>query len=125
MSKSELLRQRTKRNSIDILKYYRTLPNSEEARIIGRQLIRAATSVAANYRAACRARSKADFISKIGIVVKEADETAFWSELMLDAGISTAVNIQSLLNESNEILAIMAASQLTSKRNKQSRSKRQ
>ena len=70
---------RTKRFALRILKLFRSLPKTEEARILGRQLLRSGTSIGANYRAACRARSRAEFIAKLGIVLEEADETVFWS----------------------------------------------
>ena len=83
---SEELKARTKAFAIRIVKLFRSLPKTEEARVIGRQLMRSATSVAANYRAVCRARSKAEFIAKIGVVVEEADETVFWLEMIIDTG---------------------------------------
>jgi four helix bundle protein len=81
------LRLRTKQFALRILRLYRALPAKEEARILGRQVLRSGTSVGANYRAACRARSKAEFIAKLGIVLEEADETVFWLELLLEGGI--------------------------------------
>ncbi len=84
----EELKRRTKAFAIRIVKLYRSLPKSEEARIMGRQILRAGTSVAANYRAVCRARSKAEFISKIGVVVEEADETVFWLEMLVETNIA-------------------------------------
>lgn len=75
MSQPEELRQRTKQFALRVIRLFRSLPKSDEARILGRQLLRSATSVAANYRALCRARSKAEFIAKMGVVIKEADET--------------------------------------------------
>ena len=77
MTTSNLLKDRTKQFAIRIVKLFRSLPKTEEAKIIGRQLLRSGTSVAANYRAVCHARSKAEFIAKIGVVVEEADETVF------------------------------------------------
>ncbi|HEX5482437.1 MAG TPA: four helix bundle protein, partial [Terriglobia bacterium] len=99
ISGPEELRQRTKQFALRIIKLFRSLPRSEEAPILGRQILRSGTSVAANYRAACRARSRADFISKVGIVVEEADETAFWLELLSDAGIVRKDRLESLLAE--------------------------
>jgi four helix bundle protein len=98
---------------------FRVLPKTEEARIIGKQVLRSSTSIAANYRAICRARSKAEFIAKIGIVVEEADETVLWLEMIIEAEILIAEFCKSLLKEANELLAIMAASQLTAKNNRQ------
>jgi four helix bundle protein len=80
----ELLR-RTKQFALRIIKFYQVLPKSGESQVIGKQILRCGTSVAANYRAACRARSKAEFFSKICIVVEEADETAFWLDFMIEA----------------------------------------
>jgi four helix bundle protein len=81
------LRLRTKQFALRILRLYRALPAKEEARILGRQVLRSGTSVGANYRAACRARSRAEFIAKLGIVLEEVDETVFWLELLLEGGI--------------------------------------
>ena len=114
--KHEELKRRTKAFAIRIVKLFRSLPKTEEARIIGRQVLRSGTSVAANYRAVCRARSKAEFISKIGIVVEEADETVFWLEMLVETNIVSAKKMDELLKEANELLAIFAASQRTAKR---------
>jgi four helix bundle protein len=97
---------------------FRSLPKTEEARIIGRQMLRSGTSVAANYRAVCRARSKAEFIAKVGVVVEESDETVFWLELLVDTDIVRESKMTSLLAEGNELLAIFAASQYTARQNK-------
>ncbi len=118
MKQSEILKQRTKKFALEMIKFYRLLPKVEEARIIGKQFLRSSTSIAANYRAVCRARSKAEFIAKIGIVVEEADETVFWIEIVKEAVILDNEISNSLLKEANEILAIMAASQLTAKTNR-------
>jgi four helix bundle protein len=88
MTKPEALRERTKQFAISIIKLFRVLPRTEEARVIGRQVLRSSTSVAANYRAVCRARSKAEFVAKMGVVVEEADETVFWLELLVDAQVA-------------------------------------
>jgi four helix bundle protein len=116
MYKSEQLRERTKQFTIKIVYLYRVLPNTGQAKVFARQLLRSASSVAANYRAVCRARSKAEFISKIGIVVEEIDESVLWLELLLDTGIVVEEKMKELLRESNELLAIFAASQCTVKR---------
>jgi len=110
------LKERTKQFAIRIIRMLRALPKTDEARVISRQLLRAATSVAANYRAVCRARSTADFIAKVGLVVEEADETVFWLELPADAGIVQKARLEQLEREANELLAIFAASQRTVKR---------
>lgn len=110
MTKPEVLKDRTKQFAIRIIKLFRSLPKTDEARIVGKQVLRSGTSVGANYRAVCRARSTAEFISKIGIVVEEADETVFWLELLIETGIVSAKLLTPLLEEANEILAIVAAS---------------
>ena len=115
-----LLQDRTKQFAIRIVKLCRSLPKTEEARIIGRQLLRSGTSVAANYRAVCRARSKAEFIAKIGVVVEEADETVFWLELLGETGIVDQKKLVNLLLEANELLAIFAASQRTARLHRKS-----
>jgi four helix bundle protein len=94
---------------------FRSLPRSPDAQTLGKQLLRSGTSVAANYRAVCRARSKAEFISKMGIVVEEADETVFWLELLSETGVIRAQRIRDLLKEANELVAIFGASLRTSK----------
>jgi four helix bundle protein len=95
------------------MKLVGALPKSIQGRAIASQLMRSGTSVAANYRAACRARSKAEFIAKLGTVEEEADETAFWLELIIEGSLLTAVQIQPLLTEAGEIVAITAASKKT------------
>jgi len=84
---AENFRNRTKKFVVDNIKLFRTLPKTEEARIIGKQLLRSSSSVGANYRAVCRSRSQAEFYSKISIVVKEADESVFWMEILVEAEI--------------------------------------
>jgi four helix bundle protein len=110
------LKERTKDFAIRIVKLFRALPKTDEARVIGKQVLRSGTSVAANYRAACRARSRAEFIAKIGVVVEEADETVFWLELLVETDIVPPSRMNCLLDEANELLAIFAASQHTAKR---------
>jgi len=82
---------------------------------MGKQVLRAGTSVAANYRAVCRARSRAEFVSKMGVVVEEADETVFWLEILVETGIVPRVRMENLLAEANELLAIFAASYCTAR----------
>ena len=94
---------------------FRALPSTPEARVIGYQLLRSGTSVAANYRAACRARSRADFVSKMGVVVEEADESVFWLEMLADTNVLPTSRLAALVREANELLAIFAASQLMAK----------
>lgn len=109
----EALKNRTKAFVLEAIKFYQTLPKTEEAKIIGRQFIRSSSSVGANYRAACRSRSKAEFFSKMSIVIEEADETAFWLEILIEAKITDNENAKKLLSEVNEILAIMAKARKT------------
>ncbi|MCX6145528.1 MAG: four helix bundle protein [Ignavibacteriales bacterium] len=118
VTKPEALRDRSKQFAVSVVKFFRLLPRTEEGRVIGKQLLRSATSVAANYRAAGRSRSRAEFISKISTVVEEADETVFWIEMLIDAEIVRKKEIETLLVEANELLAIFAASQRTAKANR-------
>jgi four helix bundle protein len=110
MTERELI-ERTKQFALRIIKLVNALPRTIEGRSIASQLIRSGTSVAANYRAACRARSKPEFISKLGTVEEEAD--AFWLELIIDAGLMNESKIRPLLTEASEIVAIMASSKKT------------
>jgi four helix bundle protein len=112
---AELMKRRTKNFALVVIRLCRTAPANQEARIITRQLLRSATSVAANYRAVCRARSRADFVSKMGIVLEEADETLFWLELLVDAGIVPSERTSMPLREANELVAIFVASLRTAK----------
>jgi len=116
----EQLKARTKQFAIRILRVFKGFPNSDEARIIGKQRLRAGTSVAANYRAVCRSRSKAEFISKMSVVVEEADETAFWLELLIETSIIPEARLRELLAEANELLAIFAASLWTARQKRKS-----
>jgi four helix bundle protein len=118
MMDSEQLKGRTKKLAIDIIRLSDTLQKSDSTTILNRQIIRSATSVAANYRAACRARSKADFINKLGIVEEEADETLFWLEMFIESGKVKKENIASLYKEVDEIVAIFSASHKTAKENR-------
>ncbi|HYG16737.1 MAG TPA: four helix bundle protein [Bacteroidia bacterium] len=113
--KSEELKLRTKQFALRIIKMYQSLPKTEESRIIGRQLLRSGISIGANYRAVCRARSEAEFFSKLSIVVEEGDECVFWLELLSEAAIVKSDKMTLILKEANEILAIMASSRKTAK----------
>jgi len=115
VSRQEQMKARTRESAIRVVRLFRALPKTEEARIIGRQVLRSGTSVAANYRAVGRARSRAEFVSKIGTVVEEADETAFWLDLLVATGIMPEAKLKDLISEANELLAIFAASQRTAK----------
>ena len=90
-SKQEELRNRTKRFALRIIRLFRHLPRTAEAQVLGKQLLRSGTSIGANHRAAGRARSKAEFISKMGIVVEEADETVFWIECLIESGLLSRI----------------------------------
>lgn len=107
------LKSRTKTFALRVMKLVEALPDGSIARTIGNQLVRSGTSVGANYRAACRGRSKAEFIAKLGIVVEEADETGYWLELVIDGQLLAANLVESLLQEANELTAIMVASRKT------------
>jgi four helix bundle protein len=111
------LKKRSKRFAIDVIWLCRHFPHSVDAMVVAKQLIRASTSTAANYRAACRTRSPADFVSRISVVAEEADESEFWLELTLESQISEGNRIRRLLKESGELTAIFTASRDTAKRN--------
>jgi four helix bundle protein len=115
MSRQEELRNRTKRFALRIIRLFRSLPRSTEAQVLGKQLLRSGTSVGANYRAAGRSRSKAEFISKMAIVVEEADEAVFWLECLVESGIVKEELLKELMIEANELVAIFAASHRTAR----------
>ncbi|MCI0708126.1 MAG: four helix bundle protein [Ignavibacteriae bacterium] len=115
---AEELKSRTKKLAIGIIKFVDELPKSTSHHVIGKQLIRSATSVAANYRAACKARSKPDFINKLGVVEEEADETLFWLELLVEAGKSSNNGVAQLKQETLELVKIFPASRITAKKNR-------
>jgi four helix bundle protein len=112
------LKQRTKEFALRVIRLVEALPKGRTADILGRQLLRSGTSVGANYRAACRARSNADFISKMGIVEEETDESLYWMELLIEAELVQAVKLESLMKEANELLAITVSSIKTARRKK-------
>ena len=114
-SRTNDLATRTKHFAVRIVKLIGKLPRTTEAKVLGTQLIRSGTSVAANYRAACRARSKAEFIAKLGTVVEEADETVFWLELLVESGVVDGAQMDDLLKEASELRAIFSASRRTAK----------
>ena len=115
MTQADALKQRTTRFALRILKLCRALPRNDESRIVSRQLLRSGTSVAANYRSVCRARSRAEFTSRLGVVVEEMDETAFWLDFLIEGEFMPAKRLDGLRKEANELLAIFAASQRTVK----------
>ncbi|MFA5818077.1 MAG: four helix bundle protein [Bacteroidales bacterium] len=116
MTKEEL-KKRTRQFALMIIKLVEDLPSTKAGRTIGNQIIRSGTSVAANYRAACRARSNADFISKITIVEEECDETLFWLELIAEANLLKKEKLQDMLKEADELTAIFTASGKTARQN--------
>jgi four helix bundle protein len=113
---ADAFKSRTKKQAVAIIKFLKTVKSNEEMYVIKNQLIKSATSTAANYRATCRAKSKADFISKLGIVHEEADETVFWLEVLEELDYNTA-ELLNLKKESEEILKIVAKSIATSRAN--------
>jgi four helix bundle protein len=106
----EEFRNRSKQFALRVIKLVQSLPQNCEGDVLGRQLLRSGTSVAANYRAACRAKSVPDFISKLGTVEEEADESALWMELIIEAGIIPAKRVDQLLKEAGELTAMTVAS---------------
>jgi len=115
---AEIIRNRTKLFALRVIKLFQALPKTAEAQIIGKQLLRSATSVAANYRAACRGRSTAEFFSKMCIVVEEADETVFWIEILQESEIMKPELLTELYKEAMEILKIMSKSRKTTRKNR-------
>ncbi len=112
------LKKRMQRFALRAIRLIESLPKTQTANVIGNQLLDCATSVGANYRAACRGRSKADFISKLGIVEEEADESAYWLEILVAAKVVKPNAAAELLKEANELTAIIAASRKTAKNNR-------
>ncbi len=125
MNKSAELQQRTKSFALRVLKLIEHLPNSIGGRILANQLTRSGTSVGANYRAACRARSRAEFASKLGTVAEEADESLYWLELIRDGNFVPAKKLASLISEADELTAIFTAGRRTSSKNQTSNIKPQ
>ena len=115
----ELFKKRTKHLGLRIIKLVNSLPETTTAQVIGKQLLRSGTSVGANYRAACRAKSTADILHKLAIVEEEGDETLYWLELLVESEIVPESKLKSLMTETNEIVAMIVASikTLKSKRN--------
>jgi four helix bundle protein len=115
---SKELQGRTKKFAAEVIGFVDKMPRGYANDVVGRQLIRSSTSVAANYRAAGRARSNADFINKLGIVEEEADETLFWFEMLIEAKKVNAVEIIQLIQEAKEIVAIFSTAHKTAKQNR-------
>lgn len=111
----EQMRTRTKNFSIDAVAIFRSLPKTDEGNIIGKQFLRSALSVGANYRAVCRARSKAEFFAKLSIVVEEADEVLYWLEILRDTGIVPHNKFSTFEQQGKEILAILSSARKNTK----------
>jgi len=121
MNKVERVRElqnRTKKFALRVIGAFSRLPKSEEARLLGEEFLKSGTSIGANYRAACRARSADDFISQISAVTEEADKTMFWLELLIEANLVQAKLVESLLRECEELVKIFSASLATAKANR-------
>ncbi|HEX8524142.1 MAG TPA: four helix bundle protein [Tepidisphaeraceae bacterium] len=117
LSRSEALQRRTKQFALRVIRLFKSIDRkNEEGRIIGRQLLRSGTSVGANYRGACRSRTTKEFVAKIRLVLEEADESVYWMELLVEGEIIAARQLQSLLTEAKELVAIFAASLRTARR---------
>ncbi|HEU4795959.1 MAG TPA: four helix bundle protein [Pyrinomonadaceae bacterium] len=112
---AEDLKKRTKQFALRALKLVAALPNNVQGRVVGSQLVKAGTSVGSNYRAACRGRSRAEFVAKLGIVIEEADESAFWLELIIEGALLPPKRVQPLLDEANELTRIMVSSRVTAR----------
>ncbi len=111
------LKLRTKEFALRVIKLVAALPKTIEGRAIANQLVRSGTSVAANYRAACRARSRMEFIAKLGVVLEETDETQLWLEMIVDAELLPSKRVQPLLDEANELVAIFVSSRKSASSN--------
>ena len=112
------MKKRTKMFALRVIRLVEALPKSKTADVIGSQVVRCGTSVGASYRAACRAKSSADFVSKMGTVEEETDESLYWMELLIEAGIMESKKLESLMKEANELLAITVASITTARKTK-------
>src|SRR5690349_21635600 len=110
------LKDRTKKFALRVLKVVRSLPSNAEGRVLSNQLLRSATSVAANYRAVCRARCRAEFLSKPAVVIEEADETAFWLEFLAEGAMVPEPRLKDLISEANQLVAIFNASRTTARK---------
>ncbi|HEY6371631.1 MAG TPA: four helix bundle protein [Candidatus Sulfotelmatobacter sp.] len=115
-NQAEVLKNRTQALALRIIRVVRSLPQGQEGRIISQQLIRSGMSVAANYRAFCRARSRPEFLTKLAIVIEEADESAFWLELLVDAGLVPERKLREMRSEANRLVAIFNASPTTARK---------
>jgi four helix bundle protein len=112
----EEMRKRTKQFTLRVMKVVAALPDNVRGRVVANQLMKAGSSVGANYRAVCRARSDKHFVNKLGVVIEEADESAFWLEVIAETEILKPVLVEALLQEANELVAVMVAARLTCSR---------
>ena len=115
IDKHKEMKDRAKAFALRVIKMSDALPRTRSANVIASQILRSATSMAANYRAVGRARSKAEFVAKLGVVVEEADETVFWLELLTDSGIVSPKKMREMLNEANQLMLIFSASRRTAR----------
>jgi len=118
LDQAKRLQDRTKKFAVRVIKAFTRLPKNEATRTVGRQFLRSGTSLAANYRAACRARSAANFISKIAIVTEETDETLFWFELLVESNLINVKLVEPLMSECDELLKIFSVSLVTARSNR-------
>lgn len=116
---AEVMQRRTKQYALRIFKLVESLPRTVVALVITKQLIRAASSIGANYRAACRARSGAEFTAKLGIVIEETDECIYWLELIIEGKLLRLELVEPLLRETHELLAVMVSARKTTQRTRQ------
>ncbi len=115
IDKHKELKDRAKAFALRVIKMSDALPSTRSANVIANQILRSATSMAANYRAVGRARSKTEFVAKLGVVVEEADETVFWLELLMDSGIVSPNKMRNMLDEANQLMLIFSASRRTAR----------
>lgn len=116
------MKERTKRFALRVIKLVDALPSTTSAQVLGKQLLRSGTSVGANYRSACRAKSPADFISKLSIVEEEADESIYWMELLVDSNLVKESLLANLINEADQVVAIIVSAIKTSKQKRNPKS---
>jgi four helix bundle protein len=116
------MKARTKRFALRVIKLVDSLPDARSSGVIGKQLLRSGTSVGANYRSACRAKSTADFVFKLSIVEEEADESVYWMELLVESSLVKAASLAALIDEANQLVAIVVSSSKTLKRKRNPKS---
>jgi len=121
LDQAKELQNRSKKFAISIVKFYKRMPKTDEGRILGKQLLRSSTSVAANYRSVCRSRSRAEFIAKMGVVVEEADESHLWFEILTESEIVEHNTVADMMKESEELLHIFSSSLSTARSNDRAR----